>query len=360
MSVEPILAALDSLITSISTSTSSASSVNTFDTTPFNAAAETAAEKVELRTITSEDNIMLTVDYHNKETGLTAHVEKQLYPDNSLDKSNSTQFDLSLPSDNPDISPASDSSPHNSCQESDILNDLLNDSAHDARRQEIDENNKTHAHNTTQKPQKFIREQDLHKDRIYYHSDFAGIPLDSDLILKSPDTLHDPRSALSSSIVAARMDRLITFYTRKTNINSKFKSELAFCQAIRSGKVLELFNHIYDSHLACAEAAFDELKKLWIRKRKHMFIIRNSYKERELAFMGQLGIDIMIKAERALITRPDYIAKYADATSLKTIQEYKEFCIQLQQKGNRAALEKEIERLSLRVKKEVILPLKYL
>ncbi|HMK33395.1 MAG TPA: hypothetical protein VK431_07230, partial [Nitrosopumilaceae archaeon] len=136
-----------------------------------------------------------------------------------------------------------------------------------------------------------------------------------------------------------------------TNLNSKFQSELTFTKAFSSGKVLHLLNQIYDSNLPTAKAAFNELKKLWIRERKHMFLIHNSYNNRELTFITELGIDIMTKAERALVTRPDYIIEHTNEQSLKTIQEYKEYCTQLQQKGNRSALLDEIKKLRPNVKK---------
>ena len=51
----------------------------------------------------------------------------------------------------------------------------------------------------------------------------------------------------------------------------------------------------------------------------------------EQAFIEKLGIDIMRIAEIALITRPDYIAKYADEQSLEIIRKHKERCVLLQQ-----------------------------
>ena len=54
-------------------------------------------------------------------------------------------------------------------------------------------------------------------------------------------------------------------------------------------------------------------------------------------------------AERTLITRPDYIAKYANAQSLERIQEHKKQCVQLQQKGNLKGLFVEINHLYHRV-----------
>lgn len=403
ISIEPIKAALESLLNSTSLD-AEISSINTFDPTAYNCIAETVTEKIELVTVTNENNITLVTDYYNKETGETIHATKQIYPDCLVENQNQIQSDIPLSSDamgilcssnelniisqEPDIlkSLSSDNSnifypsnesiitpqesdilkplssdnsdiscepnaSNNTSQQSDILNDHLNDSAHDARRQSMDENHATQTHNTIKEQRKIIREQDLQKNRVYFPWDFGGIPLDSDIILQKQIVFHDPRSTLSSPIIAARMDRLITFYTYKTNLNSKFQSELAFCKAFKSGKVLDLFNKIYDPHLPTAQAAFNELKELWIRKRKHMFLVNNSYNKKELNFITKLDIDIMIKAERALVTRPDYIAQHADTQSLKIIQEYKEYCTQLQQKGNQSALLDEVRRLRSIAKK---------
>lgn len=323
--LDPIITALDNLITSHSTSTNSAC-ISTFNTAPYNFSAETAAEKLTLQTVTYENKIIGVADYYNKETGQIVHAEKQLYPDNSLDNQNRMQCDLSLSSSNGDISHTSNAS-NNTPQESDILNDLLNESARDAHQQRMNENHATQTHNTT-------KEQ-----------------LDPYLILQKQSVFHDPRSTLSSPIITAHIDELITFYTHKTNLNSKFQAELDFCKAFKTGKILDLLNQIYDSNLPTAQAAFNELKNLWIRERKHMFLVRNSYNKKELNFITKLGIDIMIKAERALVTRPDYIAEHANPQSLKIIQKYKTYCTQLQQKGDRTALLNEIERLRPIVKK---------
>jgi len=348
--IEPLVAALENLITSTSVNTSSSSNnINTFDATPYNLTSETSTEKLIFQTVTYENKIIVMANYYNKETGHLAHAEQQLYPDNSFDNQNKMQFDLALPSSNdniPDISHASTIPP-----EDDYLNNILRDSAQDAHQQRMNENYLQQPYNIIKEPQKVIREQDLQKDGLYFDRDFADVPLDSDLMLQKEHVFHDPRSTLSSPIIAARINRLITFYTYKTHRNSKFQAELAFCKAFKSGKVLDLLNQIYDSNLPTANAAFNELKKLWIQKRKHMFLVNNSYNTRELDFITKLGIDIMIKAERALVTRAGYIAEHADTQSLKIIQEYKKYCKQLQQKGNRSALLQEIKKLRPTVKK---------
>ena len=164
-------------------------------------------------------------------------------------------------------------------------------------------------------------------------------------MLQKRIVFHDPRSALSSPIIAARLDRVVSYYAYRTQYNPKFQSELEFSKAFRSENVLHLLNQIYDSNLPTAKTAFNELKKLWIRERKHMFLVHNSYNNRELSFIAELGIDIMAIAERTLVTRLDYIAEHATEQSLKAILEYKKYCIQLQQKGNRSALRDEIKKL---------------
>jgi hypothetical protein len=346
---EPIIAAMEGLMDSISATASSSGSVGSFDVTPYNSIAETATERIVLQTTTYENKITLAVDYHHKETGLTAHAEKQLYPNNSLDNESTIDCDLSLFSPNSDIAQTSNAS-NDMPQEPDILNDLLNDSAYDARRQGMDENHATQSHDIKQS-QKVIREQDLQKDKLYFRRDFSGIPLDSDLLMKKPSVFHDPRRTLSSPVIGARFDRLVTFYKYKANLNSKFQSELTFCQALKSGKVLDLFNQIYSADLATAEKAFNQLKELWIRYRKYNFLKDKPYNTRELEFLTNVGFDIMGSAERALVTRQDYILKYADAQSLKKIQEYEKYCRQLQQAGNKKALFDEAIKLRAMVTK---------
>ncbi len=65
----------------------------------------------------------------------------------------------------------------------------------------------------------------------------------------------------------------------------------------------------------------------------------------EIAFIAQVGIDIIRVAETALITRQDYIDEHGDTQSRKALQKYKEYCIALQQKGDLKSLFKEMELL---------------
>jgi len=353
ITTESIIAVIENSITSTSVSTSNSSSnnsISTFDTTPYNFTADTPTETVKFQTVMHEDKIMLTGNYYNKETGEIAYAEEQLYPDNSLFNQNGLQFDLpslSSPIDTTDIS-----NPSHTQQEHDHLNDHLDDSARDTQRQIMDENHAAQMQNAPQKYIKVIREQDLQKNTVYFRWDFGGIPLDSDLLLKNKNIFHDPRAILSSPIIKARFERINCFYAYKIGLGKNFQPERNFVDAFRSEKGVQLLDQIYNSDLPTATAAFNELKKLWIRQRKHMFLVHNSYSKRELKFITELGIDIMAIAERALVTRPDYIAEHTNEQSLKAIQEYKNHCVQLQQKGNRSALRDEIKALQPNVNKK--------
>jgi hypothetical protein len=354
ISIDPIVAAVESLISSVSTSSSTSTSTTTptiaFTTEPYQ------------YTIQTNDGFIHVEGFRNTEMGYDQKsATYEPYSLNDYNKTDATstsnledpsktnyEQDINLQSLSNNINIPDLSNVSNTSQE---LGDKLKDDAIDSFRQETEYNHATQTHNTIKKQIKVIREQDLQKNRVYFRWDFGGIPLDSDLILKQHNVIYDPRGALSSPIIAARMDRVIDFYTYKTNLNSKFQSELTFVKALRSGKVLHLLNQIYDSNLSTAKAAFNELKQLWIRERKHMFLVHNSYNNRELKFIVELGIDVMTNAERALITRPDYIAEHANEQSLKAIQEYKKYCTQLQQKGNRSAVLNEIRKLQSNVKK---------
>ena len=65
----------------------------------------------------------------------------------------------------------------------------------------------------------------------------------------------------------------------------------------------------------------------------------------EQVFIKELGVDIVRVAERSVVTGEDYIAKYTDAQSAKTIHEYKKKCILLQEKGDLYSLFNEVSRL---------------
>jgi hypothetical protein len=124
------------------------------------------------------------------------------------------------------------------------------------------------------------------------------------------------------------------------------EAELKFLDLLISGEISELLRQIQNPVLSIAEAAFTKLKELWPWQRNHTFLTGSFVNGTgETGFIVHLGIDIMAIAERDLISQPDYIAKYADPESFKIIQDFREKCINFQQKGDRSALLKEEFRL---------------
>ncbi|HJZ22969.1 MAG TPA: EndoU domain-containing protein, partial [Candidatus Babeliales bacterium] len=103
------------------------------------------------------------------------------------------------------------------------------------------------------------------------------------------------------------------------------------------GEYLTLINHADSIDLKMT--AFAELKELWPWKRDHTFLTSSFVNGTgETGFIVHLDIDIMAIAERDLISSPDYVAQHANPESFKIIQEFREKCIALQQKGDRNAL----------------------
>jgi Bacterial EndoU nuclease len=352
ITTESIVTAIENLISSVSTSMSSSTSTSTtiptieFTMEPYQYTIQTNDGLIHVegfrntemgydqQSATYEPYILN--DYNKTDTASTSNLET---PSTTNYEQDSNLQSLSNNIDIPDISNAS-----NTPQKHDDLGNKLKEDAIESHRQETEYNHATQTQNTTVKRIKIIREKDLEKGKPYFHRDFGGIPLDSDLILQNPNINHDPRTILSSSIIKARFDRLSCFYKYQKNLGNNVECELNFLNALNSGKVVQLLDQIYNAHLSIAQAAFDELKKLWIRERKYMFLIPNSYNRKELDFLTKLGIDVMAIAERTLVTRPDYIAELSDEQSLKIIQEYQEHCILLQQQGNRSALSNEIKQ----------------
>lgn len=127
------------------------------------------------------------------------------------------------------------------------------------------------------------------------------------------------------------------------------QAELKFLDLLISKEITELLKQISHPDLSVAQAAFAKLKKLWPWKRNHTFLTASFVNGTgETGFNVRLGIDTMAIAERDLISRSDYVTQYADAEHFKTIQEFREKCIALQQKGDKRALSQ--EELALRHK----------
>lgn len=146
--------------------------------------------------------------------------------------------------------------------------------------------------------------------------------------------------------IAARYANKQASFFHKKQISPAAETEIKFADALISEKVGKYLEQIKYTDITTAKIAFAELKELWPWKRNHTFLTSSFVNGTgETGFIVCLGIDIMKIAERDLISRPDYIVQHADAQSLKIIQEFKEKCINLQQKGNLSALLKEELRL---------------
>ena len=120
------------------------------------------------------------------------------------------------------------------------------------------------------------------------------------------------------------------------------EAELKFIDLLISGKIAELLQQIHDPSLSVAKKAFAKLKELWPWQRNHTFLTDSFVNgTSENSFITHLGIDIMKIAEGDLISRPDYVAQHTNPESFKIIQEFKEKCTTLQQKGNQRELSQE-------------------
>jgi len=226
------------------------------------------------------------------------------------------------------------------------LHDLLRDSTLETRRQEIEENQiaQIKEHNKfSPTTGKIICELLIPKGTILYLRDVQGRTFDSTIMLEKVSTIDELINALSSPIIKARFER-IKCEIESRNIPKKgrahpLKDELQFLDVLLSEQVTELLSQMQYPDLNIVQSAFDELKQLWPWKREHTFL-GPDFKDGsgEPGFTANLGVNIMKIAEKSLITRPDYITKHTNVQEQKTIQECREKCYLLQQKGNKDAL----------------------
>lgn len=302
------------------TTQTNSSNISTFDTSPYNTTYETDTEKVTLYTITHEDHIDLAYDYCNKKTGEIGHGQIPLYPDVSLRGENKQQFDL--PSDlnfnnqnNSNSDTINDHRSSNTPPQYDIFTDKLKDDLFDSRKQEIEEH-----HNSQRNDIKI-------KNNCVTIRDYLNeIHATNNLI----NTLSHPMvvarfQEIRDSIANQEARKSNTWFRTKTISNTP--AELKFLDALISGEIVQLLKETLHSNLLIAENAFIKLKELWPWKRGHTFLIRGPISNAETSFISKLGIDIMKIAEKDLITRQDYIAKYTDTQSIK---EYKKKSFMLQ------------------------------
>ena len=323
--------------TETETTQTDSNSVSTFDTSPYNFTNTTDVEKITSYTIAHEDHIIQRVEYINYETGEMAQGERLLYPD--LMNEGRQQFNL--PSDlncnnqnhsNSDITHNSHSS--NGQQEHDDFANKLKDDGLDSRRQEIENNQTPQTHAQQNNIRTIKREKALHElNKLRTSSDHPKA------IFALPSVQAHCKQ-FKYDLTEQYRDRRVWFFSRKKTFPTA-ESEIKFADALPT-KVGEYLSQIQYADQIDAKAAFAELKELWTWKRDHTFLTSGFIDGTgENSFIVHLGIDIMHLAERELISRPDYIAQHTDAESFKVIQEFREKCIALQQKGDSSALFKE-------------------
>ncbi len=139
-------------------------------------------------------------------------------------------------------------------------------------------------------------------------------------------------------------------YSTKDNVGKKnfvfVQKEIIFIDKLLSGEIEQLLKQVLYADPTVAQSALNELKTLWPYDREYKFLVPLYSSDREDRFiLYTLGEDIIKIAEQDLFTRQDYIAHYANEQEQKILQNYKEKCISLQQKGDIAALYNESKNL---------------
>ncbi len=286
---------------------------------------------------------------HTHEAFVTHHEEYDKYVEHCIN--NETKYYIAneniIYHNEPNVSDLNLSS-HNINNNDSVISsyDFSNDSAIEAHRQTTEENQmaQIEAYN---KPfpatGKIIYELSLPQGRTVYLRNIEGRTFDSTLIVEKTYTIKHLIAALQSPIIQARFQRIKynykSLHNPKKGRDHKSKDEMQLLDALVSGQITQILTKIMHSDLNIAQSGFDELKQLWPWKREHTFL-GNSLKDGtgESGFNAKIGINVMKIAEKSLITRQDYIAKHANVQEQKTIQEYKEKCYLLQQKGNESAL----------------------
>ena len=253
----------------------------------------------------------------NKSTGDILHHETRMYHDEPgyvrpvwneelriyIPQETVNDIDSQLPPCNVDVSDQSIAS-HETLSH-DHTHDHLKDVALGQRRQEIAEN-------------------EMRQREVKSNASINQKSLEATFILHTGHTVDDLIPLLSSPTIQAHFQRVKCMLARahiKKGTERIRKGELKFLDALMSGQVTQLLDQTQHPNLKIAQIGFDELKELWSETGKS-------------GFKQLLGVDVMKIAEKGFITRQDYIAKYADAQTLKTIQEYEQQCYLLQKKGD--------------------------
>jgi hypothetical protein len=308
--------------------------------------------------LNSSPNLIHTCDptTHTHESYVTHHENYDKYVESCINKetkeySHEEYIAFHNETNTPDLNPSSHHINNNDSLT--FSHDSLNDSTLETRKQGIEENQTAQIEAQDKSFQitgRIIYELSIPKGKVLYLKDVEGRTFDSTLILGKTHTVKELINALNSPTIKARFERIKCGIASR-NIPKKghdhsFKNELKFLDLLISGQITELLEQTLHPDLNIAQSAFDELKQLWPWKDKQTFLGRSLKSGTgEPGFTANVGVDVMKIAEKNLITRPDYIAKHANAQEQKTIQEYREKCYQLQQGGNDGALFNQREQL---------------
>ena len=240
---------------------------------------------------------------------------------NNINDDNRTQsFDCQLPeiNDSPTITNNIDNINNSKthANEQNILDNLLRDDIIDQRQDSAEYNQKIQQNNTTN-----------------HNNNTSAI----DTFDKYPTTINLAR-ALSSQEVKQEILETKDSIIQEKKINKKTwskekilrtKKEIKFCNTLLSNKIMWLMRKTTHRKLHKAETASKKLKKLWLHN--YIFGVFNIVEgSKEKNFISKLGNDLMHIVERDLITRQDYIDKYANT---QIIQQYKKDLLKLQKKG---------------------------
>lgn len=268
----------------------------------------------------------------NNETKECTSEEAYVY-NNNLNYSN-----LESPSHNTN-NPDSTTSLH----DRDHWNDHLRDQGIDARNEQTN-NTQTTPNKSTKLSNSQIAK--LNKIASEYNRQAHGSKMYCAAI--SPKTVTFEINKSSDIIAALKLPTVQERLQHFKEWSQKYgtKKETTFVDKLLSGKIAQLLEQILYADPKTAHSALNELKKLSPYDREYKFLVPLFSSDREEQFIHSvLGEDIIKIAEQDLFARQDYIAHYANEQEQKIIQNYKEKCISLQQKGDIVALHNESKNL---------------
>ena len=309
--------------------------VNTINLDDLNFTNETDEEIFISTTTMHEDHIIVTQTCHDLKTGDLSTAEFKFNLDHFNANEKTCHFGLDLHSNPQQTSNTFDN--FNESNKRDDFHNHLSSSAEETHKQEIENNHAMRTKNIRINTSNSTSQGRLH---ITLTTDGFNNALLSPKFKEQFITINNSEQY--------RCQEKMQSFTRKTT-QLEMQSEQNFRDAVLELKVTQLTKLMKHPNFSIATEALAELKKMWICPRKNMFLgPESTYSNRERNFIVKslLGINIIRNAEREFITRPDYIAAYADPQSLKKIQKHQKLCLLLQQKGDRSSLCNEASRLA--------------